>query len=179
MTFPPFLITSSHSARCFYSAWKHHKNPLFSLHVLQNILRLWYIWLPRTDISKAQTLQSKSKLLSKTTEQEERSDFHSRASLLDNRFLNWRKQTDETVATVPKSRVRWRDVLQSGYRVSKKVFWNFSYLSLWHTMWFHAEKLLKALKFWKSLNSLYKSGSWPKKSPQKKSSWKHSNFENR
>ena len=34
-------------------------------------------------------------------------------------------------------------------------------------MWFHAEKLLKTLKFWKSLNSLCKSGSRPQKSPKK------------
>ena len=50
---------------------------------------------------------------------------------------------------------------QSGPRVLKKVLWTFSYIHLWHTMWFHAEKLLKTLKFWKSLNSLYKSGSRP------------------
>ena len=56
---------------------------------------------------------------------------------------------------------------QSGSRVLKKVFWTFSYLYLWHTMWFHAEKLLKTLKFWKSLNSLCKSGSRPQKSPKK------------
>ena len=45
--------------------------------------------------------------------------------------------------------------------------WTFSYLYLWPTMWFHAEKLLKTLKFWKSLNSLCKSGSRPQKSPKK------------
>ena len=33
-------------------------------------------------------------------------------------------------------------------------------------MWFHAKKLLKTLKFWKSLNSLCKSGSQPQKSPK-------------
>ena len=38
---------------------------------------------------------------------------------------------------------------QSGSRVLEKVFWTFSYLYLWYTMWFHAEKLLKTLKFWK------------------------------
>ena len=38
---------------------------------------------------------------------------------------------------------------------------------LWHTMLFHAKKLLKTLKFWKSLNSLCKSGSRPQKSPKK------------
>ena len=41
------------------------------------------------------------------------------------------------------------------FKVLKKVFWTFSYLYLWHTMWFHAKKLLKALKFWKSLSSLW------------------------
>ena len=35
-------------------------------------------------------------------------------------------------------------------------------------MWFHAKKLLRTLKFCKSLNSLYKSGSQPQKSPKKK-----------
>ena len=52
-------------------------------------------------------------------------------------------------------------------RVLKKVIWTFSYLNVWHTMWFHAKKLLKTLKFWNSLNSLCKSGSWPQKSPKK------------
>ena len=42
--------------------------------------------------------------------------------------------------------------------------WTFSYLYLWLTMWFLAEKLLKTLKFWQSLNLLYKSGSQPQKS---------------
>ena len=41
----------------------------------------------------------------------------------------------------------WRADFQSGFRVLKKVFWTFSYLYLWHTMWFHAKKLLKTLKF--------------------------------
>ena len=50
--------------------------------------------------------------------------------------------------------------------VLKQVFWTFSYLYLWHTMWFHAKKLLKTLKFWKLLNSLCKSGSRPQKSPK-------------
>ena len=55
----------------------------------------------------------------------------------------------ETVADVPESWVwLWAD-FQSGFRVLKKVLWTFSYLYPWHTMWFHAEKLLKALKFWK------------------------------
>ena len=52
------------------------------------------------------------------------------------------------------------------FRVLKRVFWTFSYLYLWHTMWFHAKKLLKTLKFWYSLNSLCKSGSRPQKSPK-------------
>ena len=56
---------------------------------------------------------------------------------------------------------------QSESRVLNRVFWTFSFLYLWHTMWFHTEKLLKTLKFLKSLNSLYKSGSWPQKSPNK------------
>ena len=43
-------------------------------------------------------------------------------------------------------------------------YW-FSNLYLWHTMWFHANKLLKTLKFWKSLNSLCRSGS-PKAAPR-------------
>ena len=67
----------------------------------------------------------------------------------------------ESIATVGESRVCWRADFQSGSRVLKKVFWTFSYLYLWHTMWFHAKKLLKTLKFWKSLNSLCKSGSRP------------------
>ena len=50
---------------------------------------------------------------------------------------------------------RWRANFQSGSRLLKKVFWTFSYLYLWYTMWFHAKKLLKTLKFWKLLNSLY------------------------
>ena len=63
---------------------------------------------------------------------------------------------------------------QSGSRVLKKVFWTFSYLFLWHTMWFHAKKLLRTLKFWKSLNSLCKSGSRPQKSPKKAQKTDHS-----
>ena len=51
-------------------------------------------------------------------------------------------------------RVYQRADFQSCSRVLKKVFWTLSYLYLWHTMWFHAKKLLKTLKFWKSLNSL-------------------------
>ena len=61
----------------------------------------------------------------------------------------------ESIATVGEIRVYWRADFQSGSRVLKKVFWTFSYLYLWHTMWFHAKKLLRTLKFWKSLNSLY------------------------
>ena len=64
-------------------------------------------------------------------------------------------------------RVYQRADFQSGSRVLKKVFWTLSYLYLWHTMWFHAKKLLRTLKFWKSLNSLCKSGSQPQKSPKK------------
>ena len=41
-------------------------------------------------------------------------------------------------------------------------------------MWFHAKKLLKTLKFWKSLNSLCKSGSRPQKSPKKAQKTDHS-----
>ena len=52
--------------------------------------------------------------------------------------------------------VWWRADFQRGSRVFKKEFLTFSYLYLWHTMWFHAKKLLKTLKFWKLLNSLYK-----------------------
>ena len=63
---------------------------------------------------------------------------------------------------------------QSGSRVLKKVFWTLSYLYLWHTMWFHAKKLLRTLKFWKSLNSLCKSGSRPQKSPKKAQKTDHS-----
>ena len=70
--------------------------------------------------------------------------------------------------------VWWRADFQSGSRVLKKVFWTFSYLYLWHTMWFHAKKLLKTLKFWKSLNLLCKSGSRPQKSPKKAQKTDHS-----
>ena len=77
----------------------------------------------------------------------------------------------DSFSDVPESWVWLRADFQSGSRVLKKVFWTFSHLYLWHTaMWFHAEKLLKNLKFWKSLNLLYKSGSRPQKStkiPQK------------
>ena len=74
----------------------------------------------------------------------------------------------DKVSDVVESWVQWRSYFKSGSRVSKKVFWTFSYLYLWHKMWFHAEKLLITLKFWKSLNSLYKSGSRPQKSPKKR-----------
>ena len=77
-------------------------------------------------------------------------------------------QTYDSVANVPESWVWLRADFQSGSRVLKKVFWTFSYLYLWHTMWFHAKKLLKTLKFWKSLNSLFKSGSRHQKSQKKK-----------
>ena len=80
----------------------------------------------------------------------------------------------ESFSDVGESRVWWRADFQSGSRVLKKVFLTFSYLYLWHTMWFHAEKLLKTLIFWKSLNSLCKSGSWPQKSPKKAQKTDHS-----
>ena len=73
----------------------------------------------------------------------------------------------DSFSDVGEIRVWLRADFQSGSRVLKKVFWTFSYLYLWHTMWFHAKKLLKTLKFWTSLNSLCKSGSWPQKSPKK------------
>ena len=73
----------------------------------------------------------------------------------------------ESFSDLGEIRVWLRADFQSGSRVLKKVFWTFSYLYLWHTMWFHAKKLLKTLKFWKSLNSLCKSGSRPQKSPKK------------
>ena len=71
------------------------------------------------------------------------------------------------VSDLGEIRVWLRADFQSGSRVLKKVFWTFSYLYLWHTMWFHAKKLLRTLKFWKSLNSQCKSGSQPQKSPKK------------
>ena len=72
---------------------------------------------------------------------------------------------------LPESWVQWRSVFKV---VLKKVFSTFSYLYLWHTMWYHTEKLLKTLKFWKSLNSLCKSGSRPQKSPKKAQKTDHS-----
>ena len=80
----------------------------------------------------------------------------------------------DSIATVGEIRVYRRADFQSGSRVLKKVFWTFSYLYLWHTMWFHAKKLLRTLKFWKSLNSLCKSGSRPQKSPKKAQKTDHS-----
>ena len=50
-----------------------------------------------------------------------------------------------SVADVPESWVWLRADFECGSRVLKKVFWTFSYLYLWHTMWFHAKKLLKTL----------------------------------
>ena len=85
--------------------------------------------------------------------------------LIQNCFLSRRY---ESIANVGESRVWWRADFQSGSRVLKKVFWTFSYLYLWHTMWFHTKKLLKTLKFWKSLNSLCKFGSRPQKLPKKR-----------
>ena len=61
---------------------------------------------------------------------------------------------DDKVLDVAESWEQWRADFQSGSKVLKKVFWIFSYLYVWHTMWFHAEKMLKTLKFWKLLNSL-------------------------
>ena len=84
-------------------------------------------------------------------------------------------QIYDSVADVPESWVWLKADFQSGPRVLKKVFWTFSYLYLWHTiMWFNAEKLLKTLKFWKSLNLLCKSGSRPQKSPKKAQKMDHS-----
>ena len=51
----------------------------------------------------------------------------------------------ESFATVGEIRVYQRADFQSGSRVLKKVLWTLSYLYLWHTMWFHAKKLLKTL----------------------------------
>ena len=78
-----------------------------------------------------------------------------------------RRKLYESFSDVGESWVWWRADFQSGSRVLKKVLWTFSYLYLLHTMWFYAEKLLKTLKFWKSLNSLCKSGSRPQKSSKK------------
>ena len=50
----------------------------------------------------------------------------------------------------------------------------FSHLNLWHTLWFHAEKMLKTLTFWKLLSSPCKSGSRPQKSPKKAQKTDHS-----
>ena len=44
----------------------------------------------------------------------------------------------ESFSDVPESWVLLRADL-------KRVFWTFSYLYLWHTMWFHAKKVLKTL----------------------------------
>ena len=80
----------------------------------------------------------------------------------------------DSFSDVGEIRVYRRADFQSGSRVLKKVFWTLSYLYLWHTMWFHAKKLLRTLKFWKSLNSLCKSGSRPQKSPKKAQKTDHS-----
>ena len=53
-----------------------------------------------------------------------------------------RRNSYDSVATVPESWVRLMAVFQSGSLVLKKVFWTFPYLYLWHTMWFHANKAL-------------------------------------
>ena len=74
--------------------------------------------------------------------------------LAPNSNLKWDMRHSEkqaaydSIATVGEIRVYRRADFQSGSRVLKKVFWTFSYLYLWHTMWFHAKKLLKILKFW-------------------------------
>ena len=61
-------------------------------------------------------------------------------------YADYAKKAEyESFATVGEIRVYWRADFQSGSRVLKKVFWTFSYLYLWHTMWFHAKKLLKTL----------------------------------
>ena len=78
-----------------------------------------------------------------------------------------RGQGYDSFSNVGESCVWWRADFQSGSWVLKKVFWTFSYLYLWHTKWFHEEKLLKALKYWKSLYLPYKSGSRPPKIPPK------------
>ena len=80
----------------------------------------------------------------------------------------------DSMSDLGEIRVYQRADFQSGSRVLKKVFWTLSYLYLWHTMWFHAKKLLRTLKFWKSLNSLCKSGSRPQKSPKKAQKTDHS-----
>ena len=51
----------------------------------------------------------------------------------------------DAVSDVVESGGLWRFDFQIGSRVLKKVFRTFSYLYLWHTMWFHAKKLLKTL----------------------------------
>ena len=79
----------------------------------------------------------------------------------------------DKLSDVAKAWVQRRSDFQSGFRVLKRVFWTFSYLYLGPTMWFHAKKLLKTLKFWKSLNSLYKSGqSLSKKRPKNRFHWR-------
>ena len=69
----------------------------------------------------------------------------------------------ETVADVPESWVWVRADLQSGFRVLKKVFWIF--LSMAHNV-ISCRKVAENIKFWKLLNSLYKNGSRPQKSPK-------------
>ena len=51
----------------------------------------------------------------------------------------------DSMSDLGEIRVYQRADFQSGSRVLKKVFWTLSYLYLWHTMWFHAKKLLKTL----------------------------------
>ena len=51
----------------------------------------------------------------------------------------------DSLSDVGEIRVYQGADFQSGSRVLKKVFWTLSYLYLWHTMWFHAKKLLKTL----------------------------------
>ena len=46
----------------------------------------------------------------------------------------------DKLSDVAKTRVQWRSNFQSGSRVLKRVLWTFSYLYLWHTIWFNAKK---------------------------------------
>ena len=86
---------------------------------------------------------------------------------VNEKMTQMNKSRYDSIASVGKTGVWWRADFQSGSRVLKKVFWTFSYLYLWHTMWFHAQKLLKTLEFWKLLNLLCKSGSRPQKLAKK------------
>ena len=74
----------------------------------------------------------------------------------------------EKVATVPESWVRWRAVFQSGSGVLKMCSEHFLIYIYGIQCDLMKNKLLKKLLFWKSLNSLYKSGSRSQKSPKRK-----------